>query len=46
MGLNSRDFWSLSLPEWRALCAVRFPAPPSLNRNGFEQLMKRHPDHG
>ncbi|MBV9548270.1 MAG: phage tail assembly chaperone [Alphaproteobacteria bacterium] len=48
MGLSPRDFWALSLPEWRALCEARFPAPPSLGRGALDQLMMQHPDtnHG
>ncbi len=44
MGLSPRDFWALSLPEWRVLCQARFPAAPSLNRGGLDHLMKQHPD--
>jgi hypothetical protein len=35
-------FWSLSLPEWRALLAPR--RTPSLDRAGLEALMTAFPD--
>ena len=49
MGLSPRDFWAMSLPEWRAAAAGfaarrgRKPAPP-LGRAEFETLMARYPD--
>ena len=48
MRLSPRDFWALSLPEWRALCEARLPQAPALNRGGFEQLLSLYPDvtHG
>ncbi len=48
MRLSPRDFWALSLPEWRALCEVHFPQAPALNRGGFDELLSLHPDkqHG
>ena len=49
MGVPTRDFWGLSLPEWRALCDARFPsAQTPLNRGGFDDLLSRYPDknHG
>jgi hypothetical protein len=45
MRLSPRDFWALSLPEWRALCEARSPhqrAP--LNRGDLDILLKEHPD--
>jgi hypothetical protein len=49
MGVRPRDFWALSLPEWRALCDARLPAARAgLNRNTLDQLLLLHPDktHG
>jgi len=49
MGLRATDFWALSLPEWRALCAARLPpAQGALTRGGLDQLLAEHPDvrHG
>jgi hypothetical protein len=48
MGLRAADFWALSLPEWRALCAARLPGAAPLNRSGLNQLLAQHPDtrHG
>jgi len=49
MGLRAADFWALSLPEWRALCAARLPqAPAPLTRGALDQLLASHPDtqHG
>jgi len=48
IGLRAGDFWALSLPEWRALCAARFPRPPSLSRGSLNDLLSRYPDkhHG
>lgn len=45
MKLRATDFWALSLPEWRALCAARFPGAQSpLNRGAFDTLLSRYPD--
>jgi len=41
--LAPRDFWALSLPEWRAMLAP-FRAAPSLTRGGLDDLMKAYPD--
>jgi uncharacterized phage protein (TIGR02216 family) len=35
-------FWSLSLPEWRAL--VTPPHGRALTRAGLDHLMQQHPD--
>jgi len=41
--LAPRTFWSLSLPEWRAMLApLRGTAP--LARSDLENLMKEFPD--
>jgi hypothetical protein len=45
MRLAPRDFWALSLPEWRALCEARFPpAPAVLSRGGLDELLCLYPD--
>lgn len=45
MRLAPADFWALSLVEWRALCAARFPAAAAgLGRADLTRLMKEHPD--
>jgi uncharacterized phage protein (TIGR02216 family) len=41
--LKPRDFWALSLPEWRAMLNPQRSAP-SLARADLETLMKAHPD--
>ena len=41
--LTPAIFWSLSLPEWRALTTP--PHGPALARADFEALMQSHPDH-
>jgi uncharacterized phage protein (TIGR02216 family) len=41
--LAPRDFWALSLPEWRALLNPK-GVMPSLARADLETLMKAHPD--
>jgi hypothetical protein len=49
MRVPPRDFWALSLPEWRALCEARLPpARAALTRGNLDQLMTLHPDksHG
>lgn len=49
MRLPARDFWALSLPEWRALCAARFPqAATPMTRRDLDTLLSSHPDtrHG
>ncbi|HTQ15687.1 MAG TPA: phage tail assembly chaperone [Rhizomicrobium sp.] len=49
MGLSPRDFWAMSLPEWRAAVAGfrrrrgHAPSPP-LARAEFDALMARFPD--
>jgi len=42
MKLAPAVFWSLSLPEWRAMTAPR--RCPGLDRAGFEALMNLFPD--
>ena len=42
MKLAPRDFWSLSLREWRALTAGA--RPRALAHAELETLMKEHPD--
>jgi uncharacterized phage protein (TIGR02216 family) len=45
--LSPRDFWALSLGEWRALVEGHFgPAAPAMNRAGLNALMKAYPDGG
>lgn len=49
MRLSPRDFWALSLPEWRALCAARFPKGPApMTRGDLDRLLSFYPDkhHG
>jgi len=49
IGVRPRDFWALSLPEWRALCDARFPkAQAPLTRGGLDALLSHYPDmkHG
>jgi uncharacterized phage protein (TIGR02216 family) len=41
--LCPRDFWSLSLPEWRAMLNPQGHAP-SLARADLEHLMREFPD--
>jgi uncharacterized phage protein (TIGR02216 family) len=41
--LTPATFWSLSLPEWRALTTPP-PAAMPLNRAAFDDLMNRFPD--
>ncbi len=41
-GIPPRDFWRLSLAEWRALTADDGPQP--LGRTGLEALLREHPD--
>ncbi|MBV9905533.1 MAG: phage tail assembly chaperone [Alphaproteobacteria bacterium] len=41
--LPPATFWSLSLPEWRALIAPYTQAAP-LTRAGLKRLMEEHPD--
>jgi uncharacterized phage protein (TIGR02216 family) len=49
MGLSPRDFWAMTLPEWRAAAAGfqarvgRRHAPP-LARAELDDLMQRYPD--
>jgi hypothetical protein len=40
--LAPATFWSLSLPEWRAL--LQPPRAQALARNDLEQLMTLYPD--
>jgi len=42
MKLAPKDFWSLSVREWRALTAGA--QPQALARAELETLMKEHPD--
>lgn len=42
MGISPRDFWRLSLKEWRALTQATGPAP--LGRAELEALRARFPD--
>jgi hypothetical protein len=42
--LSPRDFWALSLNEWRALIAARRLRVPTLSRGEFEKLSARYPD--
>jgi len=45
MKLCPREFWALSLPEWRVLCQARFPeARAGLRRAELDRLLKEHPD--
>jgi Phage tail assembly chaperone protein, TAC len=49
MGLRPRDFWAMSLPEWRAACAgfsARFGRRrvPPLGRAELAQLIETYPD--
>jgi hypothetical protein len=49
MRLGPRDFWALSLPEWRALCDARLPrAAAAMTRGDLDTLLSQHPDqtHG
>jgi uncharacterized phage protein (TIGR02216 family) len=41
--LRPRDFWALSLPEWRAMLNPK-GAAPAMARAGLEQLMREYPD--
>jgi uncharacterized phage protein (TIGR02216 family) len=40
--LTPSTFWSLSLPEWRALTTP--PRAAALSRASFESLMAEYPD--
>jgi len=42
MGISPRDFWRLSLKEWRTLTKAAGPAP--LGRGELEALRTRFPD--
>jgi uncharacterized phage protein (TIGR02216 family) len=42
IGIPPRDFWALSLKEWRALTAPSGPAP--LGRAELEALRHQFPD--
>lgn len=41
LGLSPRQFWALSLAEWRALLAQGAPA---MRRETLAQLLERFPD--
>ncbi|HEX6861035.1 MAG TPA: phage tail assembly chaperone [Caulobacteraceae bacterium] len=41
MGITPREFWRLSLREWRALVG---DGGEVLGRAGFEELVRRYPD--
>jgi uncharacterized phage protein (TIGR02216 family) len=41
MGIAPKDFWRLSLVEWRALTGGEAEA---LSRAGFEALARQYPD--
>lgn len=40
-GIAPRDFWRLSLAEWRALTDA---APDALTRTAFDTLLQAYPD--
>lgn len=42
LGVPPRDFWRLSLVEWRALTGE--VVAPALDRAAFEALARRYPD--
>lgn len=42
MGITPREFWNLSLKEWRVLTQAAGPAP--LGRGELETLRARFPD--
>jgi uncharacterized phage protein (TIGR02216 family) len=42
--LLPRDFWAMSLPEWRAALSRLPKRAAPLARSGLEQLMKEYPD--
>lgn len=42
LGVPPKDFWALSLVEWRALTSET--AAPALGRASLEALMARFPD--
>jgi hypothetical protein len=41
LGVPPRDFWQLSLREWRALAA---PAETALSRDAFDAMTHMFPD--
>lgn len=43
LGLGPREFWGLSLREWRALIAPA-AAAEALSRQAFDQLAQMFPD--
>lgn len=46
-GLSPDAFWTLSLAEWRALCAGLGPdAPPPPDRQALDALINAFPDGG
>ncbi|MEI9932793.1 MAG: phage tail assembly chaperone [Rhizomicrobium sp.] len=44
MRLSPRDFWAMSLPEWRAALSRLPKRMARLARNDLEQMMKEFPD--
>jgi len=42
IGVPARDFWGLSLREWRALTAP--PGVDALSRAGLNAMLERFPD--
>jgi uncharacterized phage protein (TIGR02216 family) len=42
LGLSPREFWTMSLAEWRAVLAAQ--EPYALGRRELEDLMLEHPD--
>jgi len=46
MGLAPDQFWRMSLSEWRAALAGRFPQPNAqpMTRTSLETLMEQFPD--
>lgn len=45
LGLCARDFWALSLVEWRALVEGRLGRRgPAMTRDDLRSLMKAYPD--
>jgi uncharacterized phage protein (TIGR02216 family) len=42
--ISPRDFWSLSLREWRALIDARAQRAAALSRGEFAKLAARYPD--
>lgn len=46
IGISPKDFWSLSLPELRAIISPYIGTENSdkPSRNGLEKMIKNHPD--